>query len=161
MKPTREQVAAVLDFDPATGTFRWKVAKKGIRVGSIAGTEDPRGYIRIGIDGQRLWAHQLAWLMVYGVWPENDVDHINGIKGDNAIANLRDATRSLNLHNRPAAARGTSGAKGITWHKKAGKWAAQIVVNYQRYHLGLFSDFDAACRARAEAETRFQVETRR
>ena len=157
---TPEQIARMrscLNYDPATGVFTRRVAARGARAGTIAGSRDPRGYIVIRVHGIRCWAHRLAWLFETGEIPVGDIDHINRDKSDNRIANLRAVDRSVNLHNRPAATRNTSGFKGVTWHKKAGKWASRICVNYKNQHLGLFDEIEDACRARDEAEEKFNV----
>src|SRR5579862_7745832 len=86
---TPERLKEVLDYDPATGEFRWKTRLGGKAVaGRVAGYLD-RGYISIRIDRRIYMAHRLAWLWVYGVWPEGWLDHINRKKNDNRIDNLR------------------------------------------------------------------------
>jgi hypothetical protein len=81
-----------------------------------------------------------------------DTDHINQKKLDNRRANLRQVTRSQNMHNITSFARNTSGRKGVTWHKAAGKWSAQIMINYRNNYLGLYDSFDDAVYAREQAE---------
>ena len=72
----------------------WRAARRKIKVGAIAGTLYPNCYRYVTINRKRYCEHRLAWLYVYGKWPEDMVDHINGIKDDNRIENLREATRS-------------------------------------------------------------------
>lgn len=82
------------------------------------------------------------------------VDHINCNVLDNRRANLRLATHSQNQYNRPA--RNASGRKGVTWHKGAQKWMAQIEKNNKPRYLGLFVDIeDAAAAYNAAAKELF------
>jgi hypothetical protein len=81
-----------------------------------------------------------------------DIDHINGNKLDNRRENLRIASRSLNMHNVPKRVTNTSGYKGVTWHKAANKWCAQIMINYKNHYLGLFENIEEAVRARRKKE---------
>jgi len=106
---TQEYLKECLDYNPDTGIFVWKTrptehfkTTKGARIfnskfsGKIAGGFDIKNYVVIGFLGEYYKAHRLAWLYFYGFMPENDIDHINGEKDDNRLANLRDATRSEN-----------------------------------------------------------------
>ena len=80
---TRDEVAALLTYDPETGVFRWKVDRgQRVKVGDIAGTEF-NGYRRIRIKGRAFKAHRLAFLLMTGAMPSDQVDHINGQKDDN------------------------------------------------------------------------------
>ena len=90
-----------LAYDPTTGVFTWRVrAANNTHIGEIAGSPRPHsGYIRISLDGVMYYAHRLAWRYVYGVWPTGQIDHINGVRIDNRIANLRDVSSSVNNHN--------------------------------------------------------------
>jgi HNH endonuclease len=88
---SRETVAQLLDYDPATGEFRWKVRRGGMELGSIAGALDSEGNLVIRIKRRGYMAHRLAWLLVHGRWPARKIRHLNGIKDDNRFANLREA----------------------------------------------------------------------
>jgi hypothetical protein len=81
------------------------------------------------------------------------VDHINGDGLDNRRSNLRQATQATNNRNQAIGVRNNSGYKGVCWHKRAGKWCAQVSVGGRRIYLGLFVDpteaarvYDAAAR---------------
>jgi hypothetical protein len=67
----------------------------------------------------------MVWAMTYGEWPD-ELDHINGIKHDNRIANLRQATPKENAFNRGAHKNNTSGYKGVCFYKKNGKYQATV-----------------------------------
>lgn len=151
---TAEEVRALLDYYPETGVFRWKVRMGGILPGSIAGGDDGHGYLRVKIKGKRYMAHRLAWIYTHGAWPEAEIDHINSIKSDNRIVNLRPATRLDNCKNKRAHRNNTSGYKGVSYVKSMGKYRASIRSNGADKHLGVFDDpqeaYGAYCRAARE-----------
>ena len=152
-KPTVERVKELLDYDPETGVFTWRVKRGGaVNAGDIAGTKDGRGYWQIGIDRTLYLAHRLAWLYTYGEWPKNALDHINRIRTDNRIANLRPATHALNNQNATKRRDNKSGVTGVWRNEKLSKWQAYIRINGRHIHLGLFDDFDAAVQMRRDAE---------
>ena len=96
---TAERLREVLSYDPETGVLRWRMARRGVGVGMVAGNKKPDGYIRIGVDYRMYKAHRLAWLHFYGRWPVSEIDHINGVRDDNRMANLRDVSRQVNGQN--------------------------------------------------------------
>lgn len=134
-----------LAYDPATGHFTW-LAKTGKRavVGRRAGWQSKDGYARICVHGEEHQAHRLAWLYVHGDWPMQDIDHINGDRADNRIANLRDVSRSVNLQNRRAAGQTRTGVLGVSANGTGFK--AEIKSD-RRMHLGTFPTTAAASAA--------------
>lgn len=145
---TVERVREALDYDPETGVFTWrkKIARKVV-VGKIAGNiVDARGYRKIMIDGGRHYAHRLAFLYMTGDWPSEYVDHADGDPSNNAWANLREATRSQNMHNVGILATNTSGAKGVSWNKREKCWRAYIRCDGKQLQLGSFASFAMAKR---------------
>jgi hypothetical protein len=151
-----ETMRRLLDYEPDTGVFRWRIQpSRNVKAGAVAGCVERNGYIVIGVDGTNFKAHRLAWLHFHGVWPEHDIDHINRVRADNRIANLRDVSRSVNLQNqtRPQK-RGTSGYLGVTWYKRDKRWLAQIRVNGRLKNLGYFSSAEAAHAAYLAAKLR-------
>lgn len=117
------------------GLLFWKKAK---RQGKMAGTVKKNIYVNVSFGNKLYKAHRVIWLMHYGKWPENEIDHINGVKHDNRIENLREATASQNAINRKLRADNTSGAKGVSWHKRHCKWQVRIGLLNKRVHLGYF-----------------------
>lgn len=100
---TRNRLWAVLNYNPISGLFYWKCKDKlgsHVIIGNVAGGLDEKGYIRIRIDGKKYRAHRLAWLYTFGVWPTLQIDHINRVRDDNRICNLREADFHLQALNR-------------------------------------------------------------
>jgi hypothetical protein len=136
---TAERLRELLHYDPETGLFVWRVRSSSrAGPGDAAGRPDKRGYMWVGIDRRVRSVHRLAWLYVHGSWPLNEIDHIDGDKGNNRIENLRDVTRSTNQQNFRVARRGTRSGLLGAWMHPCGRWTSQIVVDGQRRHLGLF-----------------------
>ena len=134
-----QELREVVDYDQGAGIFRWKQHRCSNLVGQICGNLHHTGYTRISIKKKSYLAHRLAWFYVHGVWP-SEIDHRNGRKSDNRIANLRSATRNKNLANKPKHPLNTSGYKGVIWEKRRRKWMAIISVNGKQKYLGLFDD---------------------
>lgn len=126
-----------LNYDSDTGFLDWISPSGNGDSKSLAGCEHHTGYIYIRLGGSIYPAHRLAWLYMTGKWPENQIDHINGIKNDNRFCNLREATMSNNMMNRGIFKNNTSGFKGVSYKGK--KWRARCTVNKKQYNLGIFS----------------------
>lgn len=150
---TKKRLEEVLSYDPRTGVFINITNRGKTKKGSIAGTKHHKGYIIIAIDGKTHRAHRLAWLYVYGKFPEKYLDHINEVKDDNRIVNLRLATNQENQHNisNPRVSN-TSGYVGVSWHKRYDKWIARIKINGKKKHLGYFDTAEQASKAYLEAK---------
>src|SRR5580704_1773693 len=115
MKPviTIEALKTVLDYDPLTGVFRWRIRPRQRACSEIAGSVNSYGYRMICVAQKIYRAHRLAWFYVYGEWPTNEIDHINGKKDDNRIVNLRLADKQKNQANSKRRSTNTTGFKGI------------------------------------------------
>ena len=150
-------VDRLLDYDPRTGCLTWKIDRgRGVCAGDSAGwVSQPSGYRMLRINGRPHMAHRVAWLLNYGEWPGDQIDHINGDRGDNRIANLRLATNSENAKNRKIQSNNRSGVAGVCWHRRGKKWVAQIRVNGRRRHLGYFVTKHEAIAARRQAEAQY------
>lgn len=153
-----EELRQLLSYDPVYGIFRWRVSRSGVIVGGVAGHNHvgPKSstiYIRITIDGVRYWAHDLAWLYVYGEWPQSKLDHKDRDGSNNAIDNLRYADKSQNIVNRGLFRNNSSGCTGVT--ARFGKWSAKIEWRGVVYQLGTFVRFVDAVAARKAAEQKY------
>jgi hypothetical protein len=153
---TQKRLQEVLSYNPETGVFTNLIKRGCVKKGAVAGTKHSKGYIQIKIDCKFYLAHRLVWLYVYGNFPENELDHINEIKDDNCIINLRPATRQENLHNVSSPfVTNTSGFRGVSWFKKYQKWQAQISINRKRKHLGLFNTPEEASEVYLTAKRKY------
>lgn len=154
---TAEQAAELLSYDPGSGEFRWKIARSYVvKVGQVVGSWDLHGYKTVRLNGRSYKLHRLAWLMTYGVWPAGDVDHINGIRHDNRISNLRDLPRGQNLENRWKPNPNKKSGLPLGVHKaKGGHYSARISVDNKSVILGTFVTVDDATAAYFAAKIRF------
>lgn len=141
-----------LEYNPVSGEFRWKNSRCRIKGGVIAGSLRSDGYRQIKFMGKLYLSHRIAWEFVNGKIPDGmEIDHVNVIKNDNRIINLRLATREDNQHNHGIRKNNSSGVKGVHWHKGIGKWQVRIMVGKNRVHLGYFSENKDAEKAAIEA----------
>lgn len=154
---SHDYLISVLEYNPETGVFKWKVTTSPKAVaGSLAGYIN-NGYLKIGINGKQYPAHRLAWFYYYKEWPKNQIDHIDRNRQNNAITNLRDVSGSVNAHNQTIDSTNTSGAKGVYYSHQKQRWVAYIIVNRKNIYLGHFMDFKFAVKARRKAEKQYGV----
>ena len=146
-----ELVREHLDYCPSTGIFTWKTHGRGRVVGEPAGTIMRKGYRRLKINGAILLAHRAAWALTHGYCPALEIDHINGIKDDNRIDNLRLATAAQNQQNSGRSRANKSGYKGVSKTAWNNKWQAKIYCERTRTHLGYFESREAAAEAYRKA----------
>lgn len=155
---TQKYLKELLHYDSRTGIFTWLVSKNkngNVCAGNVAGNLDSRGYFRIGIDNNRYKSHRLAWLYVYGKLPNDQIDHINRIRHDNRIVNLRETTNSGNHQNRKLQSNNSSGFSGVIWDKTNRKWVARIWLRGKQISLGYYHDKNEACMARLKAKVKY------
>jgi hypothetical protein len=159
--PTIEEAASILRYEQDTGIFYWKINAGRKKVAGLpAGYKNKKGYLVISINNKEYRAHRLAWLLGKGQDPlEMQVDHINGIKSDNRLSNLRLATNSQNACNRGTSSRNTSGFKGVSYSRKRKAWKVDVRVNGTGRHIGCFATPELAhmayCKAAAELHGEF------
>lgn len=142
---TYDKAHRLFRYDPETGRLFWKVSlNRRIRPGDEAGAMQRIGrtqYCYVGVSGKLYLAHRIVWLMRYGEWPENEIDHIDGDGLNNRIENLRDVTKSVNMRNLRMSRNNSSGVNGVYWHNGARKWYAQSGDGSGRQkYLGLYND---------------------
>lgn len=166
-----ELLRSLLHYDHELGTFMWLtrswsmfndgIIRRDVKAkrfntrfaGRPATVLHSNGYLNIMVIGQGfIRAHRVAWAMANGVWPEHDVDHINGDRTDNRLCNLRLATRSENLRNKRRFPKNRSGYVGVSFCETRKKWNARIGINGVYKNLGYFETKESAAAARAKAE---------
>jgi len=160
LESDQEYLKETFNYNPFTGLF-YKLSDPLI----IAGHSHPKGYVQICIKGKSYLAHRLAWLYTKGRWPKDQIDHINCIKSDNRIENLREATNTENHQNKSLQSNNKSGFKGVHYAVNKDRWVAYIKIPKghedigkritNRIHLGSFKTKDAAIKVRREAELKY------
>lgn len=164
MEVTQSLVVELIDYNPETGAMLWKRRDVGRfpdeRAAKVWNTRysgkpcgvKSQGYFLVSVFKKRVLAHRLVWLFVHGEWPKHDIDHINGDRADNRLANLRAVTRAENLKNRAVGRGNKSGTMGVDWFSPAKLWRARVYDNGKEISLGYFQTKELAVQARLEAE---------
>lgn len=137
----------VMEYNPETGIVTAKVGFSNRHAGMPIGSNTSYGYLATSLFGKKVQIHRLAWFLHYGEWPEMDIDHINGIKKDNRISNLRLATISQNQFNKPIQKNNSSGVKGVYWNKRDNKFIASVQHQGKKHTAGRFDDLESAKKA--------------
>jgi len=170
--PTPETLCKLLRYEPETGLLFWRKrpvemfsdsgcgGQAGVAArwnGRFAGKEaltakHSTGYRYGMIFGHAYFAHRVIWAMETGEWPPDQIDHINGVRNDNRLVNLRAVSRAVNSKNQRRPKSNTSGVIGVCWHRTHGKWVARIKRDGKNIHLGLFTSKSDAIAARAAAD---------
>ena len=150
---TQAELKQQLLYDPGTGVFTRRVSNNNnVRIGSITGSTTNCGYLSIMVCGDSYQAHRLAWLYEHGYFPEHQIDHMNGVRDDNRISNLRHVTRSCNQQNQKVYTTNKSGFPGVYWESSARKWNAQITVDRRQVRIGRYPTALEAALARYTCE---------
>jgi hypothetical protein len=153
---TQSELIRQLHYDQNTGKFTRLISNaNSVKVGEFAGNINKvSGYVLLWVCGNLYSAHRLAFLYMTGTFPNNDIDHINGIRSDNRWLNLREATRSQNMKNTAKYKTNSSGYKGVSYVKSSNKWLAQACLNRKNFKLGYFdtpeeakATYDSFCKA--------------
>ncbi|EAO7510846.1 HNH endonuclease [Salmonella enterica] len=144
-------------YDPHLGTLTWiKTNSPRAKAGSVVSyTSKQSGYVQVRLNGRLTMVHRIVWEMHFGPIPSGmEIDHINRIKNDNRLQNLRLVTPSDNCKNRGIRIDNKTGYPGVKFHKKNNNWNARITHNGIQVHLGCFDTFEKAKQARINAEKR-------
>jgi hypothetical protein len=136
-------------YDEKTGNFYWAIKPKNGNksIGDLAGSIDSNGYLTLRVFNKIIKAHRLAWAFCYGNFPNKVIDHINHIKTDNRIHNLRDVSNAENLHN-PRGSQINNKLNLLNIRKKQNKYVVQINKAQKRFHIGVYKTINDALRAR-------------
>lgn len=154
----RKDIEQLLTADQARALFKVQdgklvnLVRRGSRAmpGMFAGSPNSDGYLRVKINNVAFRVHRVIWLITYGEWPEGQIDHINGVRDDNRIENLRAVSVVGNQQNQHMRVDNTSGTTGV--RLESGAWTAKIRVRGKRLHLGRFKSMEEAAAARKSAE---------
>lgn len=137
---TRDELAALFDYDPLSGILMRK------STGRPAGSPHGNGYLRVNINGLMLYAHRIAFVLHFGYEPEF-VDHRNGNRGYNVATNLRDCTQAQNNKNKAKRRNARSPFIGVSFCKSTGRWRAQFRMDGKPVSIGRFNSEIEAARA--------------
>ena len=135
---TFEVASKLWNYDPDNGLLQWKERDRDqftsenrwlkfneSKAGTVCGTKTKRGYLVTGFDGSQYYVHRIAWLLHYGEWPRDSVDHINRDKTDNRIVNLRNVSPAINTRNGSKSSRNNSGKVGVSYCETTQIWRAR------------------------------------
>jgi hypothetical protein len=140
---TAARLRELVEYDPATGHLLRKKAHRGNAAGRSIGYLSHEGYLQAQLDGRKYQQHRLVWLYITGEWPRGEIDHINCVRDDNRISNLRDVEKCINAQNRRSAQKNSAtGALGVT--KNGNRFAARIIIAGRYRHLGMYGSVELA-----------------
>lgn len=147
-----DRLNEVFNADFENGILTWKSAPSyRTKIGTVAGNKRPTGHLFVQVDGKAFAVHRLIWAMFHNEWPHEMIDHINQNPEDNRISNLRSANKSQNGMNRGVQSNNKLGVKGVSIHRKTGKYRASIKVKSKFLHLGLYEKIEDAQKSYADA----------
>jgi hypothetical protein len=149
---TQTRLKEVFDYDPAVGVFTRRLKQTGVKQGSTSGSLSKEGYLVTSVDGKLHKCHRLAWLYMTGLWPQGNIDHINGDKSDNRFENLRDVSHRQNIQNQRKAQRSNKSTGVLGTWKNGNGFAARITYNNSKIYLGTFKTLAEARAAYVEAK---------
>jgi hypothetical protein len=135
-----QDIKDYLSYEPITGVFTWiKSPADHIKIGYVAGCKDKEGYIKIRFTKIGYRAHRLAWWFIYGEMPDCKIDHINEVRDDNRISNLRlDVNKENEQNSSKPQKNNTSGYLGVNWSITCNKWESRISVKGKRIVIGYY-----------------------
>lgn len=144
--PTQADLKATLHYNPETGLFTWlRPVRKGISAGDEAGRTTGLGYCLIGLHGQKLLGHRLAWLYMTGALPDQSIDHVDGDRANNRWSNLRVADRHGQARNQGLRRNNKTGKKGV--YVSRARFKVVIRAGSKPIHLGVYETADEAAHA--------------
>lgn len=150
-KITHPELLALAHYNPETGVFT------RLADGSVTGSPDSKGYLLASLKNWKFRAHRLAWFYMTGRWPAGEIDHINGVTGDNRWVNLRECSHQQNNHNQPRRRNNKSGVKGVSL-TRSGRWHVQVCLNYKIHSGGIHDRLEDAAAAARELRSRLHGE---
>ena len=149
---TLQEVNELFEYDSSTGILYNKLDRRRARKGEAAGSLNNYGYLIVKISASTFLVHRLIWAIVYGYFPENQIDHIDRNKVNNRVENLREVSDSCNKRNRGNSVANSSGVRGVGYDKSRGSWKAYINIGPRVVNLTRSKDFTEAVAYRLAAE---------
>ncbi|MGL5904208.1 MAG: HNH endonuclease [Cetobacterium sp.] len=143
-------------YDAETGIVTWKIKPaRRVKIGDIVGRLRPDGYLQFSKLYKTYLLHRVIWDMCFPddkLGPDDFIDHIDHIRTNNRLSNLRKASRKQNMQNQSLRRNNSSGVTGVYWSAKRSKWFADICIDYKTTYLGAFDTLEDAVASRKEAE---------
>ena len=153
---TKEEVRNLYKYDKDTGELTRLIAtSNSVKASETIKGKDAYGYLQTRIRGRYYKVHRIIWLYVFGELPKEQIDHINHIRDDNRLCNLREVTHQENAKNVSMNNKNTSGVVGVRFNKGMNRWVSRIMVNQRSFWLGCYEDKEDAINARKEAEVKY------
>ncbi len=149
---TYDDAVKYFSYDDKRGGLIRAISRGCSPAGATVGCVGSGGYMETKINGEKHYIHRLVWFVCKGYFPENDVDHINRVRTDNRIGNLREVSRSCNLKNCGNWSTNKTGVRGVRWNHDRKKWEARICYNYNQRYLGMDESFAEMVLLRLSAE---------
>ena len=162
-KPSHEFLLRAFEYRQ-DGSLIWRIrddmaARWNSRwAGTVAGTVNAYGYRQVSLENKLYRAHHIVWSIHHRSWPLKEIDHINGVRDDNRISNLRVASGSENASNRGVQSNNTSGHIGVSWCGRKGMWRSVVESRGVFHHVGYFETKVDAAAAYREASLKHHGE---
>lgn len=150
-----KELKKIMTCYPDKGYCVWKERAGNYFSNKKVGWVGDRGYIRCEFLGVGYSMHRIIWLYVYGKWPSGEIDHINHIRNDNRIENLRVVSNKDNLKNKSLPKSNKSGIMGVHWLRRDKRWKVAIKIDGKTKYLGLYQKKEDAAKARKETEIKY------
>lgn len=163
--PSVDYLLECFNYNADTGVISWRerpchhFASEGYQrswnskfANTAAGYLAEDGYLEIGIRDKNHKAHRIIWAIYTGSYPEQYIDHLNGVRSDNRICNLRAVDKQENGVNTKIHSNNSSGVSGVMWCKRTKRWEVYIRAEGKKKHLGRYVEFDVAVNVRRQAE---------
>lgn len=145
------------DYETGVLYWRWRVNSRVPKTLEAGRQRKSSGYLDVQVHGRFYLVHRVVMLMCYGFYGEGlEVDHVNHVRNDNRLFNLRFVTRSENSKNQSLSSKSTTGVTGVYFSKARKKYVAQIKVNRKLTYLGMFETLEGAAEARRQADKKYK-----
>jgi hypothetical protein len=153
---SKEEYEKLFDVCFETGVLKRKIAVSNrVHIGDIAGNKDSYGYLRVGVNKKPQLVHRIIMIMAGIDIRGKQTDHINHIRNDNRLENLRAVECYENSKNQTIKRTNKSGVVGVSWKKQRNRWTANIQLNKKQYYLGMFLNKEEAIAARQDANIKY------